>query len=89
MKSKNSRLGRKLVWTSVILLAILHHDFWFWDDRRLVLGFMPIGLFYHAMFSIVAACLWALAVKFAWPIRLEEWASEFEGKKPPQKGGRP
>ena len=44
MKSKNSRLGRKLVWTSVILLAILHHDFWFWDDRRLVLGFMPIGL---------------------------------------------
>jgi hypothetical protein len=87
MKSKESRIGRNLVWAAVVLLAFLHHDFWFWDDRRLVLGFMPVGLFYHAMFSLAAGCLWALAVKFAWPVRIEEWANEFEPKQDPKNGG--
>lgn len=65
-----------VVWGLVILLAILHHDFWLWDNRSLVFGFMPIGLFYHAVFSIACAVVWAMAVKFAWPTHLEEWADE-------------
>jgi hypothetical protein len=60
-----------------IVLAILHQDFWNWDNSSLVLGFMPVGLAYHAAYSVIAAIFWALVVKFAWPKDLEEWA---EGK---------
>lgn len=59
-----------------IVLAILHQDLWNWDNADLVFGFMPIGLAYHAGYSIVAATFWAIVMKFAWPTRLEEWADE-------------
>lgn len=65
-----------VVWGLVILLAILHQDFWLWDNRTLVFGFLPVGLFYHAVFSIACAIVWTMAVKFAWPSHLEEWADE-------------
>ena len=58
----------------VVMLAILHQDVWWWDDPTLVFGFMPIGLAYHALYSVLAACVWALAVKFAWPTHLESYA---------------
>ena len=35
---------------------------------------MPEGLAFHAGYSIAAASLWALAMKFAWPSHIEEWA---------------
>ena len=79
--STNSSTGRRAtgwVWLAAIALAILHQDFWFWADRRLVLGFMPIGLAYHALFSLLAGCLWAVVVKVAWPTGLEAWAEESE-----------
>ncbi len=62
-----------------IVLAILHQDFWNWDKATLVFGFMPIGLAYHALYSIVAATFWAIVMKMAWPHHLEEWA-EGEGQ---------
>ena len=58
----------------VVMLAILHQDVWWWDDPTLVFGFMPIGLAYHALYSVLASCVWALAVKFAWPVELERFA---------------
>lgn len=69
---------RKLVWILVLILLVIHQDFWFRDDRSLVFGFMPIGLAYHALFSIAAACVWTMAVKFAWPTRVENWAARDE-----------
>ena len=60
----------------IVMLAVLHQDVWLWSNDDLVFGFMPIGLAYHAGFSIVAACLWALMVKFAWPTELERWAEQ-------------
>ena len=33
----------------------------------LVLGFVPMGLFYHACISIAASATWWLATKIAWP----------------------
>jgi len=57
-------------------LAILHQDFWWWGDRSLLLGFLPIGLAYHAGFSVAAGVLWALACRWAWPDAIEEWAEE-------------
>ncbi len=62
------------VWVAAAVLAVLHQDLWFWDNRTLVFGILPIGLFYHAVFSIVCAGLWVLALKFCWPTELEEWA---------------
>jgi uncharacterized membrane protein YeiB len=60
----------------VLLLGVLHQDFWWWADRTLLFGFMPIGLFYHASFSMAAVCLWLWAVLCAWPEHLEGWADE-------------
>ena len=69
-------MSRKLVWGLVIVLGILHWDWWWWSNRTLVFGFLPLGLAYHALFSVLAGGVWALAVKYAWPTHLEEWASE-------------
>ncbi|MCP3914989.1 MAG: DUF3311 domain-containing protein [bacterium] len=64
------------VWILVGVLAVLHWDFWWWDNKTLVFGFMPIGLLYHACFSCAAALTWALAVRYAWPDELEAWADQ-------------
>ena len=71
--------------TSVVILAgfvvlgVLHQDQWNWDKADLVFGFMPVGLAYHAAYSIVAAIFWALILVFAWPHALERWAEERGG----------
>ena len=52
----------------LILLGILHQDFWFWNQiEPLVFGFIPIGLAYQVGVSIAAAILWAMAVHYCWP----------------------
>jgi len=63
-----------------VILAVLHQDEWNWDNSGLVFGFIPVGLAYHAAYSIAAAIFWALVVKFAWPTRLEEWAEGGEAE---------
>ena len=64
------------MWAIVVALFVLHQDFWWWDDKTLVLGFLPIGLFYHVIFSIVAGLTWLMANKLAWPTEIEEWAED-------------
>jgi len=67
---------KKLVFVMIVLLALVHQDFWWWDQiDPLVLGFIPIGLAYQAGVSVVAAILWALAVRYCWPAGLEGEAS--------------
>ncbi|MCG8450483.1 MAG: DUF3311 domain-containing protein [Pirellulales bacterium] len=61
----------------VLLLLVLHQDNWFWTDDRLVFGFVPVGLFYHACISIAASCVWLFAVKKCWPADVE--SSDQEG----------
>ncbi len=63
---------RWIVWGLVLLLLVIHQDYWNWNDDHLVLGFLPITLFYHACISVAASVVWFLAVKFAWPSGLEE-----------------
>ncbi len=77
MVSNTSR-NKKIVWSLVIVLTVLHYDFWFWADTSLVFGFMPIGLFYQALTSVAAGVVWWLVVKFAWPSHLEQWADEVQ-----------
>lgn len=69
-------MARNAIWIIALLMFVLHQDFWWWGDTSLVLGFLPIGLAYHACFSLAAGVLWFSAVKFAWPEDLERWASE-------------
>jgi len=64
-----------MVWGVAALLALLHWDFWFWDDRTLLFGFLPVGLAYQAAYSLAAVALWIVAVRWAWPSQLEAWAS--------------
>jgi len=61
-----------VVWGLVLLLIVIHQDFWFWNDKTLILGFIPIGLFYHACISVAAAFTWYLATLFCWPEELVE-----------------
>ena len=62
---------------AVVTLYALHQDIWFWRTARpLVFGFLPIGLFYHACFSVAAALLMAALVKYAWPGHLDDEAGE-------------
>lgn len=68
---------RILLVVAVVALYALHQDFWFWRSARpLVFGFVPIGLFYQASFSVAASLLMWLLVKFAWPAHLEHEIEE-------------
>ena len=66
-QSSHRASGPLIIVGLVVLLLILHQDNWFWTDDTLLLGFMPIGLFWHACISIAATLTWFLATKIAWP----------------------
>ena len=59
---------RYVVWGLVVLLLVLRQDVWNWSNDKLMFGFLPAALFSQACISISAACVWWLAVTFAWPV---------------------
>lgn len=66
-------MKRPLLAILVAALYLLHQDFWFWRAAHpLVFGFLPVGLAYHAGFSVVASLLMWLLVREAWPAHLEK-----------------
>ena len=66
-------MNRWLFAIVILLLYALHQDFWLWHTARpLVFGFLPVGLAYHAGFTLAASALMALLVHMAWPSHLEE-----------------
>ena len=59
--------------TIVAVLYALHQDVWFWHDARpLVAGFIPIGLFYHAAYTLVTSLALVVLVWLLWPAHLED-----------------
>ena len=57
----------------VAALYLLHQDIWFWRSARpVIFGILPIGLAYHVLYSIVAAGVMWLLVRYAWPSHLED-----------------
>jgi uncharacterized protein DUF3311 len=61
---------------AIVVLYVLHQDFWFWRSARpLVFGFLPVGLAYHGAYCVVAALLMWTLTKVVWPHHLEEDAS--------------
>ena len=79
-----SRTKTLLLTLLVLVVYVLHQDFWNWKSAEpLVFGFLPVGLAYHAGYSVLAALTMALLVKFAWPKHLENIEPE-AGAQPPK-----
>ena len=56
----------------VAAIYALHQDFWFWGEARpLVFGFLPIGLFYHAAYTLAVSAMLSWLVRAHWPTQLE------------------
>ena len=64
------------VWLLVVILLVAHQDNWLWDNDYLVFGFLPAGLAFHMLISLVAGFTWFLATQFAWPDELVEDATQ-------------
>ena len=63
----------------IIALYVLHQDVWFWRDARpLVFGFLPIGLVYHAAYTVAVSFMLAWLVRRYWPAHLN-----LDGSPPP------
>lgn len=57
----------------VVLYWAAHQDTWNWKTAEpFVLGFLPVGLWYHALYTLGISVLMALLVKLAWPTELEQ-----------------
>lgn len=67
----------------VVVLYVLHEDFWFWSTYKpLVFGFLPIGLFYHMVYCVAAMGLFWLLIRKAWPEGLDETEDSSEQADP-------
>ena len=89
VETERRESSRRRLLLALLLSALyaLHQDFWFWHAATpLVLGFLPIGLFYHVAYTVAASLLMALLVKWAWPAHLE--AEAVEGDEMPSAGER-
>jgi hypothetical protein len=63
---------RFLLFLAIAAVYLLHQDVWFWRAARpLVLGFLPVGLAYHAAYCLLAAALMWVLTRVAWPAHLE------------------
>jgi hypothetical protein len=66
-------MKKLLLFLFILAIYVLHQDFWNWaKSDPLIFGFLPIGLAYHAAYSVLAAAMMAVLVLFAWPKQLEE-----------------
>jgi hypothetical protein len=60
--------------TAVVLLAFfaLHQDLWLWRAAGpLVFGVLPVGLAYHAAYTLAVSVVMAILVRRSWPAHLE------------------
>lgn len=55
----------------VLVVIALHQDFWNWENKSLILGFIPVGLAYHGLYALAASGTMALLVRFLWPHELD------------------
>ena len=74
-------LKKWLLVLMVVGIYALHQDCWNWTKvEPLVFGFLPIGLAYHAGYSLLAAAMMWVLVKFAWPADLDQMESKSSNK---------
>jgi hypothetical protein len=71
--------------TALVLLLFfaLHQDVWFWREARpLVFGVLPVGLAYHAAYTLAVSVVMAVLVRRAWPAHLESASPESGAEEP-------
>ena len=56
------RRTKWLFYCLIVVLFLLHNDFWFWKTPQLVLG-LPVGLLYHIGFCLAVTLLMVIFVK--------------------------
>ena len=57
-----------IAWLLILALVVLHHDFWQWNRvEPLVLGWMPVAVWYHAAYTLIAMLAMYLLSGWAWP----------------------
>ncbi len=62
-----------LLMAVVVALIVLRLDFWNKGTvRPMLFGFLPVGLWWQALISFLAAVMMWLMVRLAWPTHLEE-----------------
>ena len=76
MSVHSQTIPMRTFWLFFLVLFFLHQDFWNWSDESLVGLGMPIGLFYHTLFSLACSALGFWAVTRAWPTEWEKYAEE-------------
>lgn len=63
----------RVVLAIVAVLYLMHQDLWFWRTARpLVFGFLPVGMFYHAAYTVLIAAVLAVLARRYWPAHLED-----------------
>lgn len=56
---------------TTVIAYLLHQDWWNWrESNPLVFGFLPIGLAYHAFYTLVVAGWMAVLARWAPPADL-------------------
>ena len=65
----------------IVLLLVLHQDYWNWSDATLWFGFLPHSLAWHMGISCAAAGVWLLATMYCWPADQVEAAPSAQGEK--------
>jgi len=61
-------MRKALLLVAVIGMYRLHQDVWFWRTAQpIVAGVFPIGLAYHAAYTVAVSFLMLAVVKLAWP----------------------
>ena len=85
MKSSSAKPNLGMFWLFFLLMLFLHQDFWNWSTEAISFLGMPIGLFYHAIFSIACSLLGAWAVIRAWPEKWEKYADVNDNNTPATK----
>ena len=64
---------RWLLAALVVVFYLLHQDIWFWRTAQpIVFGLLPIGLFYHAAYTLAVSALVWILIRYVWPSHLED-----------------
>jgi hypothetical protein len=57
---------------ALLVFFALHQDLWFWRSAQpLVFGVLPVGLAWHAGYTLAVSVVMAILVRRAWPAHLE------------------
>ncbi len=72
-------MKRALLAIALAALYVLHQDVWNWRKAAPILaGVLPIGLWYHVLYTLAIAGMMWLLVRHAWPAHLERAGEEDE-----------